>query len=64
VQLARMRELLAMPTAATVEVHAPDPPEQPCPCCGGRMRIVEIFDRGCAPGYQRAAPAVIRIDTS
>jgi len=20
-----------------------------CPCCGGRMIIIEIFERGCAP---------------
>jgi hypothetical protein len=64
--LARMRELLAMPTpaAAKAEPLATDRPEQPCPCCGGRMRIIEIFDRGCTPRYQPRAPAVIRIDTS
>jgi Putative transposase/Transposase zinc-binding domain len=64
--LARMRELLAVPApaAAKAEALAPDLPEQPCPCCGGRMRIIEVFERGCAPRYQAAAPAVIRIDTS
>jgi hypothetical protein len=33
----------------------------PCPCCGGRMVIIETFLRGAAPRYR---PAVIRIDTS
>jgi hypothetical protein len=23
----------------------------PCPCCGGRMIIIEIFERGCAQQY-------------
>jgi hypothetical protein len=64
--LARMRELLAVPApaAAEAEAHAPERPEQPCPCCGGRMRIIEIFERGCRPRYQPRAPVVIRIDTS
>ena len=37
----------------------------PCPCCGGRMIIIETFERGSAPHYRPAAPTVaIRIDTS
>jgi hypothetical protein len=36
-----------------------DPP--PCPCCGGRMRIVETFERGMMP---RSTAPVIRCDTS
>jgi hypothetical protein len=32
----------------------------PCPCCGGRMIVIETFDAGCQPRY---APA-LRIDTS
>jgi Putative transposase/Transposase zinc-binding domain len=62
----RARELLAVakpegpPTAA-----APDPSKPSCPCCGGRMFIIEVFARGTTPRYQHAAPAsVIRIDTS
>jgi hypothetical protein len=64
--LARMRELLAVPApaAAKAEAQASDRPEQPCPCCGGRMRIIEIFERGCMPRYRARTPAVIRIDTS
>ena len=41
---------------------APPTSSPPCPCCGGRMIIIETFERG---GYQRpAAPSKIRIDTS
>ena len=37
----------------------------PCPCCGGRMIIIETFARGCSPSYRPAPPTlVIRIDTS
>jgi hypothetical protein len=37
----------------------------PCPCCGGRMVIIEIFQRGSSPRTRpAAATAVIRIDTS
>jgi hypothetical protein len=32
----------------------------PCPCCGGRMIVIETFEAGCQP---RHAPS-IRIDTS
>jgi hypothetical protein len=38
---------------------------KPCPCCGGRMIIIETFARGCKPKHRPTlAPAVIRIDTS
>lgn len=23
----------------------------PCPCCGGRMIVIETFDRGCTPRH-------------
>jgi hypothetical protein len=63
---ARARELLAVaksdgePTAATA-----DPSKPACPCCGGRMAIIEVFARGAAPRHRPTGPAtVIRIDTS
>jgi len=68
--LARMRELLDMtePEPETSNATAPETPEplvRRCPCCGGRMLIVEIFRAGAMP---RARPSpstvVIRIDTS
>ncbi len=46
---------------------AAEPPtlSRPCPCCGGRMLIIETFARGCEPKYRPAtAPRGIRIDTS
>jgi hypothetical protein len=70
VNIARARELLAVPVRSkqpdTSEPAAIDEPRmlpRPCPCCGGRMFIIETFGRGCVPSPTRAAPA-IRIDTS
>jgi hypothetical protein len=38
---------------------------RPCPCCGGRMLIVETFARGRHPKYSpTTAPFIISIDTS
>jgi len=70
--IARARELLAMPPRVTEpETDAPSETEQPrmlptpCPCCGGRMIIIETFARGCEPKHRPTpAPAAIRIDTS
>ncbi len=68
--LARMRELLGMAAPATEagpgdEPATPEARAQLCPCCGGRMRIIEVFQAGTMP-CARASPAsaVIRIDTS
>ena len=37
----------------------------PCPCCGGRMIIIEIFERGATPRHWPTAPIIaIRMDTS
>ena len=70
--LARARELLAVPPRVVEpeaeKVAAPDEPRVlPCPCprCGGRMLVIEIFARGCEPRHPpTAVPAPIRIDTS
>jgi hypothetical protein len=47
--IARARELLAiMPPSEPVEV--PEPLDRlPCPCCGGRMIIIETFERWRQP---------------
>jgi len=40
---------------------------RPCPCCGGRMIIIETFARGCEPKHRPTSapvPQQIRIDTS
>src|ERR1700704_606898 len=31
------------------EINEPKPLSQPCPCCGGRMIVIERFQRGCSP---------------
>ena len=63
--LARTRELLHVvpPAAASQTVETADASKtraepRPCPCCGGRMLVIEIFARGCAPKHppQRAPP--------
>jgi hypothetical protein len=70
--VARARELLGVPAASAeagdqAKASAAEPMvlAHPCPCCGGRMIIIETFERGREPRY-RPAPtvAVIRIDTS
>jgi hypothetical protein len=68
----RARELLVLPLlpieaskAATAKPDEPQAPEHPCPCCGGRMIIVETFLRGQQPNYRPTpVPQAIRIDTS
>jgi hypothetical protein len=68
--IAQARELLNAPVPqqlGKVDADASDGAEpltlaQPCPCCGGRMIIIETFERGCSP---RTRPTnAIRIDTS
>ena len=70
--IAKARELLAVPARSeqldTSEAAAVDEPHmqpRPCPCCGGRMLIIETFARGCEPKHRPTpAPVAIRIDTS
>jgi Putative transposase/Transposase zinc-binding domain len=56
--VARARQLLAMPPvdepAEPVELTEPRPP---CPCCGGRMIIIETFQRWMQPRAPPASPA-------
>ncbi|MGE3703481.1 MAG: IS91 family transposase [Hyphomicrobiaceae bacterium] len=67
-KLALCRKLLNVPALAQVEPKDIEPPAAgddetppPCPCCGGRMRIVEMFERGSAP---RSVSPIVRLDTS
>jgi hypothetical protein len=70
--IALARELLAMPPRMTEpETDTPSEPNQPrmlpklCPCCGGRMVIIEVFARGCQPKHRpKTRVPAIRIDTS
>jgi len=50
---------------ATSNTDPAQPLAHPCPCCGGRMIIIETFKAGCQPRYRPATHLVIiRIDTS
>jgi hypothetical protein len=63
----RLRELLGQVPAPAVEAteradEAPVLP--PCPCCGGRMIVIEVIERETRSRYQPPSLALIRIDTS
>lgn len=69
--IARIRQIIAAATPATttadreaeISVEQSDPVDErrpPCPCCGGRMILVERFAPGTAPRTILA----VRIDTS
>jgi hypothetical protein len=77
--IARARELIAVATpvqtvknqqpadSATATDAATEKPVHPCPCCGGRMAIIETFEAGRTPRHQPTATATastFRIDTS
>jgi hypothetical protein len=69
--IATARKLLGIPSGSISDVHdaagsqEDHPPSSPCPCCGGRMRIIETFERGVSPRYRPSPPPIIvRIDTS
>jgi Putative transposase len=69
--IARARELLSVRTSQTQSADAnaanadePSALAQPCPCCGGRMSVIERFERGSTPRYRPTPPITIRIDTS
>ena len=70
--IARARELLAAPapseppeTSEAAPVNESRVLPRPCPCCGGRMIIIETFSRDCQPKHRTTpAPIAIRIDTS
>src|SRR6202011_202795 len=70
--IAQARRLLDAPAAQPEagntnddEANEPKTLSHPCPCCGGRMIIIERFRRGSSPRYRPAtSTAVIRIDTS
>ncbi len=64
--ITRARELLGAIAPETEPAEDEDGEvtalSQPCPCCGGRMIIVETFERGAQP---RAPPTTSnRVDAS
>lgn len=70
--VALARQLLGEPSRR--EEQKPDqtdeqtgPPIHPCPCpsCGGRMIIIEVFEAGMTPRHHpRAPPKILRIESS
>jgi hypothetical protein len=57
--VALARQLLAVPAPAEPEEPAPPPdPRPPCPCCGGRMVVIEIFQRTAQARAPPASPPV------
>jgi len=75
--LARARQMLMPPIIPVDAIKAinPNAADSPnaaepqttnlCPCCGGRMIIIERFERGATPHYRASPPPpAIRIDTS
>jgi hypothetical protein len=70
--VARARQLLAPPIipvdaikAISASAAKPQTANHSCPCCGGRMIIIERFEPGATPHYRPSPPkATITIDTS
>jgi hypothetical protein len=62
--IALARRLLdAAPPAPPPAEPDSAPAPKPCPCCGGRLILIEAFERGRAP-QRRAHPTPMRCDTS
>ena len=70
--IARARQLLDVPPPQPQPEPTQEAPPadskaslRPCPCCGGRMFVIEVFARRRSPRYHATAPVRdIRIDTS
>jgi hypothetical protein len=70
--IAKARELLAVPKAEPMrepEASTGEPMAgvwpTPCPCCGKRLFVIEVFGRGQMPRYHtQPVTSIIRIDTS
>ena len=60
------RELLATSNRNNEPADAAANHNEPaCPCCGGRMIIIEVFARGVTPRHHPTGPiTAVRIDTS
>ena len=63
-----VRKLLDLAPTATEQTSQTSPAQPlalPCPCCGGRMFVIETFEAGCQPRHRPTTPLVVfRIDTS
>ena len=58
IHLEHARRLLAVAPPATADApEEPDDFRPPCPCCGGRMVVIETFERWCRPRAPPLGPA-------
>jgi hypothetical protein len=55
--LEHARRLLAVAPPAGAAPDEPDDFHPPCPCCGGRMVVIETFERWCRPRAPPPEPA-------
>jgi hypothetical protein len=70
--IAKARALLAVLAVAGKDTQPPEKtgPDgsrvlpRPCPCCGGRMIVIEVFARGSMPKYRPPGAAPVWADTS
>ena len=64
--IAKVRHSLSVPaTEPEADGEVAMEHVQQCPCCGGRMHIIETFAPGTHPSHCSSAPVrVIRVDTS
>jgi hypothetical protein len=69
--IAHARKLLTVPSRPKqpempeAALDQPSVLQRPCPCCGGRMIVIETFGRGCQPKHRPTpVPQAITIDTS
>jgi hypothetical protein len=64
--VAKARDLLSVPaTEPEADDDMATEHVQQCPCCGGRMHVIETFEPGTHPSHGSSAPVcTIRIDTS
>jgi Putative transposase/Transposase zinc-binding domain len=68
--IARARELLAAPEPETLRdqttraAATPTDHRPPCPCCGGRMIVVETFERGRGPRDPPSSEPGIRTEAA
>ncbi len=63
--IARARELLNVQSTAgpgeaetAAEDNEANTTAQPCPCCGGAMIIIELFEPGCQPKHRPTPEAI------
>ena len=64
-RVAKARDLLSVPATEPEADDMAMEHVQQCPCCGGRMHIIETFEPGTHPSHRSSAPVcTIRIDTS